>query len=413
MTLTQRVRNLLILCIFTLATACGGGGGGGGGGDGANTPNTPPVSDSPAPLTGFNRPEDLGDGWQIEEDSPLDQQRLDDLFTAIAENRFPNLDALAVAHQGQLIVDYTHREVLDRFDEDVSNQNLSMHLQFSISKSLAAILVGIAIDQDDLAGVDQPYLSLFDYPDYAHLDERKRAMTLGDVLSMRLGLQWDEMNPDYSQTDNQLFSLQRNSTDWTKALLDLPMAAEPGEEFAYNTVATTSLGQAIENIQPLMLVDYVAQYLLGPLGISDVEVLRTPTELPDLGRGVYLTSRDLLKFGELVRSKGRWNNQVVVSEDWIEEMLKVRTEMAWRVPEAFSWQVEGYGYQWWVGHYLVGERKITAYAARGFGLQVLMIVPELGLVIAVNSHGYDIDANEEEVFGMIGDYLIPAVVYAE
>ena len=129
----------------------------------------------------------------------------------------------------------------------MGNTDLELHALFSVSKSIASIAVGINIDKGNMSGVDTPYLSLFPYPNYENWDERKNDMTLHDVLTMRLGFAWNEWDPSYNDPGNELFDFYDDHVDYSKGLLDLPMAADPGSDFAYNTVATVSLGQAIEN----------------------------------------------------------------------------------------------------------------------------------------------------------------------
>ena len=100
-------------------------------------------------------------------------------------------------------------------------------------------------------------------------------MTLEHVLTMQLGLDWNEGDPPYSSPDNQWNRFYFNEHDFAKALLDLPVVADPGTVFAYNTAATVSLGQAVENAVPLMLDDFGISELMLPLGITDIEVTRT------------------------------------------------------------------------------------------------------------------------------------------
>jgi CubicO group peptidase (beta-lactamase class C family) len=388
-----------------LLTACGGGGGGSGS---TQTPGAGQGS-QPAPV-GFAAPVDEMDGWIVESTPELDRAQMDRLYADLAAGSFPPIDAIVVAHQGRLVVDETLRTTTDRFDLDVGNTDPRLHLNFSVTKSIAAILVGVAIELGDLQDVNIAYLSLFPYqPDLiANWDPRKLLISLEDVLTMRLGFEWNEFDPGFSDPDNQLFSFHNEQHDWSKGLFDLPMAADPGEEFAYNTIATTSLGQAIENSQPLLLEDYAATHLLGPLQIQQVEVLRTPTGLPDMGRGLYLKTRDMAKFGQLILDDGLWNGTQVVPSEWIAQMLAIRTAFAWQEPSAHSWQITGFGYQWWLGEYEHSGIVYKTYTARGFGLQMMMVIPDLELVIAINSSGYDDAENEEMLFGLISDYLLPA-----
>ena len=125
--------------------------------------------------------------------------------------------------------------------------------------------------------------------------ERKRAITLEHVLAMQMGIAWDESDPPYSSPDNQWNRFIFGEHDLSKALLDLPMADDPGTAFAYNTAATVSLGQAIENSVPVALEDFGVGELLLPLGITELEVTRTLSGLLNGGGGFYLRTRDAVE----------------------------------------------------------------------------------------------------------------------
>ncbi len=380
-------------------TACGGGGG------------EDPVAIPPPPAFSYSKPADLGDGWATADaaDLGVDVTSLEAMMHALPRD-FDIVDAIAIAYQGQLIFDETVRNRLNEFDSWVDNTDLRMHVMFSASKSLASLAIGIAIDQGIFPGVDVPYLSLFDYESYENWDERKNEILLEDVLTMRLGLEWNEWNPPYSSPDNEMLRFYASETDYSKSLLDRPLVDQPGATFAYNTPASVSLGQAIENRSPLTLIDFGIANALLPLNISNVEVFQTPTGLPDLGRGLFLTARDFLKFGQLYANGGVWNNQRIVSEAWIDASTESHTEFTWPEPERYDWQLSGYGYQWWTGFFDIDGNRIEAYAARGHGEQNLLVMPELGLVVAIFSHAFE--SNDDEVnqtFRMIAEYIIPAL----
>jgi len=386
--------SLLIL----LLSACGGGGGGGGG----------------EPFTGYTYqpPANLGDGWTVSDagSQGMSVQRLEDMMNAISRGEFPIVDSIAIASQGVLVFDETVRTQLDDKDGWVGNGNLSMHAQFSASKSIASILVGIAIDLGDISGADVPYLSLFDYPSYDNWDERKNQITLKHVLKMRLGLQWDEWSVPYGDPNNAVVRFFNQHHDYSKGLLDLPMETDPGTQFAYNTVASISLGQAIENRAPLSCVDFLNTYLLDPLDITRIAWVETPTGLPDLGGGLYLHGRDMLKFGQMYMDDGRWNGQQIVSSEWVAASVQTYTELSWTEPDTRDWKVDGYGYQWWTGHFEHDGQVFSSFAARGWGQQTVMVIPELELVVAINANDYDGRPDGvNQVFGLIGRFILPTV----
>jgi len=360
----------------------------------------------------YRRPADTGDGWATADagEEGMLVSLLEDMIDATREE-FDIVDSVAVAYRGKLVLHEVLRTALNPFDADVNNTNPDMHVLFSASKSLASLAVGVAIDEGIFSGVDQPYLSLFPYGSYANWDERKAQIVLEDILTMRHGLDWNEWDPPYSSPDNQLFSFYASETDYAKSFLDLPMAQDPGTQFAYSTVGSVSLGQAIEANAPLTLIDFGFLEILGPLGITDVEVLRTPTGLPDLGRGLYLQTRDFLKIGQLYAGGGFWNGERIVSAAWVDASLQPHVPLSWSDPDKFDWKITGYGYQWWIGYFEHGDLQLTAYAAWGSGQQYLFVIPELELVVAVFSHAFaELDEQQNLVYSLVSRYLIPAVI---
>lgn len=390
-----------VLLVTLLLAACGGSDG---------NQDLPPPPPPPAGFS-YSPPADIGDGWIIANAADLGVNigKLEEMMDVLP-SRFDIVDSIAIAYQGNLILDETVRTELNEFDDWVDNTDLDMHVLFSASKSLASLAVGIAIEQGVFSGVDEPFLSLFDYPSYENWDERKNEILLEDVLTMRLGLEWNEWDPPYTSPDNQMLRFYETETDFSKSMLDLPVVAEPGTEYAYSTPAIVSLGQAIENRSPLSLIDFGSANALAPLNISNVEVFRTPTGLPDLGRGLYLVTRDFLKFGQLYANGGTWNGERIISEAWIDASTFPYTEFGWSEPENFDWQIRGYGYQWWIGYFDYNGRQLEAYAARGHGEQNLIVMPEIDLVVAVFSHAFERRNDEvNQTFEMIADFILPAL----
>jgi len=366
----------------------------------------------PATPYAYQAPADLGDGWTVSDagSQGLSVQRLEDMMAAIGRGEYPIIDSIAIASRGSLVFEETVRTQLDEKDGWVGNTDLSLHAQFSASKSVASILVGIAIDQGHISGVDTPYLSLFDYPGYDNWDERKNQILLHHVLTMRLGLQWDEWSVPYGDPNNAVVRFFNEQNDYSKGLLDLPMESDPGTSYAYNTIASISLGQAVQNRNPLTYADFLQTYLLGPLRITDVTWTITPTGLPDLGGGLYLHARDMVKFGQLYMDDGRWNEQQIVSSEWVAASIQTYTELTWTDPSSRNWQVDGYGYQWWTGHFEHNGQDLDAYAARGWGQQTVMVIPDLQLVITVNSNDYEGRPDAvNQVFGLIDRFILPAI----
>lgn len=395
---------LLAMAASLVISACGGGGG---------SSVAPPAPLPPPPAYNYAPPADTGDTWTVGDAAAngFDVSTLEDMVNDIRAGQFGFIDAVVIAKDGVLVFEETIRDFTDSRDAWVNNTNPEMHAQFSVSKSITSLVVGIAIDEGYITGTDVPYLGLFSYPAYDNWDPRKDDITLEHVLSMRAGLDWDEWRPPYSSPDNQWNRFVQEEVDFSKAYLDLPVVADPGSVFAYSTAATTSLGQAVENSVPMTLIDFGLGELMTPLGIIDIELLTTPTGLPMGGSGFFLRARDTAKFGQLIVNGGVWNNEQIVSQAWLEDSVTPRSDLTWTDPTVWDWQVEGYGLQWWTGYYDHGGQLYDATIAWGYGGQWIVAIPALDLVVAINSRAYDAgDAATNEGHALVRRYILEALL---
>ena len=104
---------------------------------------------------------------------------------------------------------------------------------------------------------------------------------------------------------------------------------------------------------------------------------------------------------------GIWNGQQIVSSEWVAVSTQAYTDLSWNNPASRDWQVDGYGYQWWTGHFERNGQILNAFATRGWGQQTVMVIPDLELVIAINSNDYDGHPDAiNQVFGLINDFIL-------
>ena len=106
---------------------------------------------------------------------------------------------------------------------------------------------------------------------------------------------------------------------------------------------------------------------------------------------------------------GYWNGQQIVPADYAAASVENHVDLGWLEPDAWDWDLVGYGYQWWIGAFEVGSVRYDSFAARGNGEQTVMVVPALDLVIAVNARLYDSqDDDRNQVFRMMRGGILPA-----
>ena len=250
-------------------------------------------------------------------------------------------------------------------------QDSDLHTMQSVTKTVVSVIVGIAVTRGDFPDLDTPVLDFFEPGSVAHVDARKRRMTIRHVLTMTTGLDWREDIP-YTDPENSWSELQ-SSNDWVQFTIDRAMIREPGEAFVYNSGATLVLGHIFNVATGVDLEEYAVRYLFRPLGIDEYFWKRTMSGIVDTQEGLYVSSRDIAKILYLFTRNGMWEGRQVVSEQWIDNSVAPFVPAS----EDGSWK---YGYKWWLPHYQYRGEDRVALAGSGFGGQIPVALPELDLV---------------------------------
>ncbi|MCE7737154.1 MAG: serine hydrolase [Candidatus Heimdallarchaeota archaeon] len=286
----------------------------------------------------------------------------DRVTNQIEENPF--LRSVLIVRYGKLIYE-------SYFNDGAINSAFHIH---SASKSFISALFGIAADQGLITDLDQKMMDFF--PEYAteDLDPKKFDITLKHLLTMTAGLDFDESANDWGK--------YTFSPDRVKYAIELPLIHYPGEDWNYGTVQTHILSAIITKVTGMSTKEFAQMYLFEPLGITIDYWARDPKGIYTGGHEMYLSPRDMLRFGYLFLRNGTLNNQDIVSKNWVELSTSDQTDST-------KTTNEDYGYLWWIqnfpGYYL--NKPVHTYSARGLGGQNIYIVPELDTVIVTTASG--------------------------
>ena len=386
------IRFIILFISFSLISACGGGGGG-------SEPPPPPQKKYT-----YQPPANLNDGWTIShlEDLQIDVARMEAFMDGVKDGTYSGIDAVAIARNGQLGFYELTRSTFDQFDPFVNNTNLSVHILHSSTKSFISALVGIAHEEGFLPDLDASMIDYFDYGPYENWDDRKRDITIRNTLTMQLGLQWDEWSSPYGSSENSLSKLYANAPFYTRALFNLPMAADPGTTYVYNTGASMALGELVERAVGMRLEDYAELKLFEPMQITEAKWEVLLNSIPNTGGGLFLNARSMVKFGQLYLDDGVWNGQQILTPEWVADSLARAVLLNWD-------NTSGYGYQWWLGEFISQGRQYEFYSTRGYGGQFIFVVPELELVVAFQARNYGNDTLYALPFQLMEDHILPAI----
>lgn len=343
------------------------------------------------------------DGWEV---AAPDQVGFDAAqLCAITEKMDAtkvNVHAVLVARRGKLVYE-RYRAGEDEawgkplgpvaFDAD------TQHDLRSISKSVTALLVGIALQDAPDRTLDAPVLDF--YPQYAELrTPEKERITVRHLLTMSQGQTWDEFRP-YSDPENSEVRLIR-SPDAFRFALEQPVELPPGKRYNYSAASATLLMGIVEKLSGQAFEDFARSRLFEPLGIKDFTWTKMPNGATAAASGLRLKPRDLVKLGQLVLARGEWQGKPVVPAYWIE---------ASTTPQINGASIYFYGFQWWLGRTLVGQREVRWAAGFGLGGQRLFVVPAFDLVVLSHAGLYKAPGLSQGLFAaeILGDYVLAAV----
>ena len=321
----------------------------------------------------------------------LDGDRLTGLVELIrAGEAFPDLHGLLIVRHGYLVVE----EYFDGYDAD------DLHMMQSVSKSFTSAAMGIAIEQKKIKGVEEHVLDFFpDLEGIENVDDRKRAMTIEDLLTMRSGTDYHERGP--GSPHFQLNALERG---WTEFILSRPMVHEPGTHFQYDSGGVILMSSLIRARTGAHADVFMAEHLFKPLGIRRHRWFRNREGHPHMGGGLRLAPRDMAKLGLLYLREGKWEDQQTVPRKWVEASIMRHVEFG-----SEARMTVGYGYLWWILQPDPdGEGKEDIYAAMGFRAQYIFVIPERDMVIAVTGGTHN-RADQSKPIEFLYSHILPAV----
>jgi CubicO group peptidase (beta-lactamase class C family) len=314
----------------------------------------------------------------------------------VKKGSFDRITSILISRKGKLVYEKYYNDT----------DSLSMHNTRSATKSLATLLMGIAIQQGYIRSEKD---SIFKYIRLSgaikNPDPRKLGLTIEDLLTMSSLLECDDSNPFSRGNEERMYLIE----DWLQFFVDLPIrsftfgpspAELPyGRSMSYCSAGAAALAEVIQAAIHAPLDEFASEFLLKPLNIRDYQMHYTPTGILNTAGGSEYRSRDLLKMIQLMQQQGRWNNRQLISSAWVSKAT---------TPKVNAREGIDYGYLLWLRPF-GKEKKYNTYAMAGNGGQKILAIPELQVSVVITTTNYGNRNAHDYTDKLMDDYIIPAL----
>jgi CubicO group peptidase (beta-lactamase class C family) len=371
----RRVRRLAATTVLLTVAACA----------------TPTRPQGPPSAPGTAAPEEASPlGAATPEDVGMDTPTLVALTRDILAGHAP-IFSILISRHGKLVYEL-YTSSLGRDDA---------HYLMSATKSVMSALVGIAIDQHLLTGLDESIAdalpaTLFASPAEV---ERFRPVTIKDVLGMSAldaPVTPHQKTPEARARSHDFVT----SDNRVRFALSQPLLPNPGTDYLYTDVTPALAAGLVAYTAHESVFDFAQRTLFGPLGFRNAEWMHVdPAGLDNGAYGLRLRPIDMQRFGLLFLHHGEWGGRQLLSPAWVDVSFT-----PW-IPSKPGLHEPNYGAYWWTNRYGKGW---MAHMAQGWKGQYIAVFPEQDVVVTMTSSFED--GTEGEVFrGIVTHYVKPAV----
>ncbi len=312
-------------------------------------------------------------------------------LTQQIEEKYSYVKSIVVTTNGDLTYEY-YSSIHD---------SASLFDWYSVAKSIASILVGIAIDQGYISSVNVKMMDYFNQSEIENWDPLKADITIKHLLQMQSGFEWGGFA---SAPFSSLFA----SSNWTYYLLERDMREPPGTSFDYDDGASHLLMAIVSEASGMSTQDFADQYLFDPL-----EIDYTWDESPEgVFAGFYrlvMSTPHMARIGAMLLDEGVWEGDQIISSEYISEAIY--THYAPEFPTDYtSWNWDDrkevfthYGYQWWV---IPDTFQYPIYTAFGAFGQYLALIPDEDAVVSITAQAstfFFVDIFANEIFPVLNN----------
>ncbi len=271
----------------------------------------------------------------------------------------------------------------------------------SVSKLVVSACIGIAIKKGFIKSVEDPVANYIP----GIRDSSKKIITIKHLLTMTAGLDWKEIGyySSFFNSETQM-DLRFNPIQY---IIKKSTMAAPGTHWHYSGGNTQLLAEIIYRQSGLNIFQFASEYLFTPLSIQNSEWVRLSLKnIPAAASGLRLSSRDMLKLGQLYLNKGNWYGNQMLDSAWIEQSFTSFIER----PDLSNYKIKngGYGFQCWIYKDTINNQPLKIIEAKGNGGQSIFICNQLQLLVVTTGGNYN--KADDNPCTVLYKYILPSLM---
>ena len=221
----------------------------------------------------------------------------------------------------------------------LDTQPTDKRISWSMAKSFVSILFGMQVDEGkiDIEKSVDFYLPEMKGSGY-------ESVKVKHVLQMSSGVKWNEDYLDFNSDINKMGRVLAIGGSLDEMTTELEGESEPGKKFHYVSMDTHLIGMIVRRVSGKSLALLLQKSIWQKLGMeSNADwIIDSQGAAFALG-GLNVTTRDYARFGRLLVNNGQWQDEQLVSSEWIKAATTADAEYLKSTKDKL-----GYGYQIWL-----------------------------------------------------------------
>ncbi|MHA2343055.1 MAG: serine hydrolase domain-containing protein [Candidatus Hodarchaeales archaeon] len=294
----------------------------------------------------------------------LDSDKISEMFEYIEDNSLAIQNVIIVRNGYLLTYEYLHNSQIYRYIDNSKTYfgGETLHEQYSTTKSLMSILIGIALQEGFIDNLNQTLYEFFAdiwEPSFVN-STLKKNITIEQLLTMTSGYGYWPPDADIKYAADSI----------TFNLAEVPLGFTPGEfrQWAYNGEGPDLLSGIITKVTGKSAEEFAKEYLFTPLRIAEDEYYfdHDAQNISYGGSGFECTPKVQAKLGILCLNNGTWEGTQIIDKDYLKDATTTQSD----------WGEGDYGYLWWIRN-----GSLVGYNSEGAAGQNIYVIPEYNLVV--------------------------------